>query len=77
MSQREGISTDAVIKRLQRAGRKPYMYIGVSGVYKEEDWEAIKGQRKRGRQPSAKEEPAPESEMKEKVPAKLSKKSKK
>jgi len=64
-SQRLGISTAAVNKRLQRLGKKPYMYIGVSGIYTEADFEAIKDGGKRGRPyPDSKQKTAPKNKTK-------------
>jgi hypothetical protein len=64
-SQRLGISTAAVNKRLQRTDKKPYMYIGSSGIYTEADFEAIKDGGKRGRPyPDSKQITAPKTNPK-------------
>ena len=36
------ISTDAVKKRLQRKERKPFKYVGPTGIYTDDDLAAIK-----------------------------------
>lgn len=48
MAQALGASSDAIKRRLQRKGIKPFRYIGSAGIYKNEDFEAIKDGGKRG-----------------------------
>jgi hypothetical protein len=56
-----GISSDAVKRRFQRKGIKPFKYIGPAGLYKESDVELIR-EAPRGRpRPKAAPETAPKS----------------
>jgi len=48
MAQALGVSSDAIKRRLQRKGIKPFRYIGSAGIYKADDLAAIKDGGKRG-----------------------------
>jgi len=49
MAQALGVSSDAIKRRLQRKGIKPFRYIGSAGIYKNDALAVIKDGGKRGR----------------------------